>query len=85
MLVLLPLWRKYELTGQSFALGTLEEVRQCIRKEAEKYPANRVVDCADFIPHVSPFFTDGLHPNALGHTFYAQALVPELRKVLEGR
>ena len=85
VLVLLPLWRGHESKGDTFALGTMPEVRQIIQSIAQQYPANICVDCSGFIPPVYDFFSDkGLHPNALGHTFYAQALVPELRKLLEG-
>lgn len=84
VLVLLPLWRKLEMNGQAYAIGTMDEVRRTIRTEAEKYPANRVVDCSGFIPPVSDFFADKtLHPNALGHTFYARGLLPEIRKILK--
>ena len=84
VLVLLPLWRGHEGKGDTFALGTMQQVRDRIRAEAEKYPANRVVDCGGFIPPVYAFFGDkGLHPNALGHTFYANGLLPEVRKVLK--
>ena len=84
VLVLLPLWRGHESKGVTFALGTLQQVRDRIRAEAEKYDANRVVDCAGFIPPVYDFFADkGLHPNALGHTFYAKGLLPEVKKILK--
>lgn len=84
VLVLLPLWRRHETQGNAFALGTLQQVRDRIRAEAVKYPANRVVDCGGFIPPVYDFFADkGLHPNALGHTFYANGLLPEIRKILK--
>ena len=84
VLVLLPLWRELERKGDTFALGSLQQVRDRIRAEAEKYPANRAVDCGGFIPPVYDFFADkGLHPNALGHTFYAQGLLPEVKKILK--
>lgn len=84
VLVLLPLWRGHEGKGDTFALGTMQQVRDRIRAEAEKYPANRVVDCSGFIPPVYDFFADkGLHPNALGHTFYANGLLPEVKKILK--
>lgn len=82
--VLLPLWRLHETLGDTFQLGTLAQTRDLIRAEAEKYPANRVVDCSRFIPPVLNFFADrGLHPNALGHTFYARELERVLRKELD--
>lgn len=84
VLVLLPLWRAHESKGVTFALGTLEEVRQAIRSIAEAYPSNICIDCSGFIPPVYEFFADkGLHPNALGHTFYAQGLLPEVKKILK--
>ena len=83
VLVLLPLWRGHEKTGKAFALGSLLRVRERIREIALRYPANRVVDCSGFIPPVYDFFADkGLHPNALGHTFYAKGLLPEVKKLL---
>jgi len=64
-------------------LGTMQQLRERIRAEAELYPANRVVNCRDFIPPVLNFFADnGLHPNDLGHTFYAKGLLPEVKKLL---
>ena len=83
VLVLLPLWRGHERTGTGFNLGTLPQVRDRIRAIAQRYPANRAVNCRDFIPPVYDFFADkGLHPNALGHTFYAKGLLPEVQKLL---
>ena len=84
VLALLPLWRGHESKGDTFALGTMQQVRERIRIEAEKYPANRVVDCGGFIPPVYDFFADkGLHPNALGHTFYAKGLLPYVQELLK--
>ena len=84
VLVLLPLWRAHESKGVSFELGTLPQVRQAIRAIAEEYPANICVDCGGFIPPVYEFFADkGLHPNALGHTFYAKGLLPQVQKILK--
>lgn len=84
VLVLLPLWRGREGKGDTFALGTMQQVRDRIRAEAEKYPANRVVDCGGFIPPVYAFFADkDLHPNALGHTFYAKGLLPCVQQILK--
>ena len=84
VLVLLPLWRSHESKGDTFALGTMPEVRQIIRSIAQQYPANICVDCGGFIPPVYDFFSDkGLHPNALGHTFYAKGLLPEVQKILK--
>lgn len=83
VLVLLPLWRAHEKNGLRFGVGTLQQVRERIRAEAEKYPANRVVDCSGFIPPVTDFFSDKvLHPNALGHTFYARGLLPHVQALL---
>lgn len=84
VLVLLPLWRGHEKTDKGFNLGTLPQVRERIRAIARQYPANRIVNCGGFIPPVYDFFADkGLHPNALGHTFYAKGLLPEVEKVLK--
>ena len=83
VLVLLPLWRKSEEV--CYELGTLEQVREMIAQIASAYPANKIVDCSGFVPPVSDFYADKtLHPNALGHTFYARGLLPHVQALLKG-
>ncbi|MBO4377918.1 MAG: hypothetical protein IK133_04675 [Clostridia bacterium] len=40
------------------------------------YPQMRCIDGWRLMPHTRGFFLDGLHPNDLGMTLYAQALLP---------
>lgn len=81
--VILPIWRK--IITQSWALGTLEDVKAAIRAEAEKYPNFRCIDGASLVPHRPEFFYDGtLHPNDLGHTLYGMNLFHAVQKLENG-
>ena len=80
--VLLPLW----CSGceEAGTIGTLEEVRQAIRAEAEKYENNIVIDCQNFVPQLPEFFADKvLHPNDLGMTHYAANLYLAIKEHLK--
>lgn len=78
---LLPLWRKDKdvVTRER----TLEEVRDILRREAERYPQIHIIDCWDFIPQEEQYFFDRrLHPNDAGFSCYAEALYPEILRHL---
>lgn len=50
------------------------ELYAAARKYCAPWPQMRCVDGWTLMPHTSAFFLDGLHPNDLGMTWYADAL-----------
>jgi len=79
--ILLPLWRGMEDAAPEKPLGTLQEVRHRIAREAAKYENMTVIDCQHFLPHDAEFYGDTarLHPNARGFACYADALYRALK------
>lgn len=55
---------------------------QAIRALCVPYPQMRCVDGWLLAPHVTGFFLDGVHPNDLGMTWYANALAPFAREMM---
>jgi len=77
--ILLPLWRADENDVKN-DLGILQNVRDRIAKEAQKYANLTVVDTWDFIPHEPKYFADlKLHPNNEGMEFYAAGLFEAIK------
>lgn len=77
--VITPIWR--HVITPEWQIGTLDQVRQAIRKEAEQYPDFHVIDGAKLVPHFGEFYYDGtLHPNDLGHSLYAMNLLNAIRE-----
>lgn len=74
--VILPLWRILEGYEERKALGSLQDVRDRIAKECEKYPNITVLDGSKWVPHMKEFYGDKtlLHPNDLGMSQYAMGL-----------
>lgn len=71
--VILPIWRGDMNENTEFKYS-FWEIRNIIRKTAEKYDAN-VYDLIECIPHDKILMHDGfLHPNECGFRFYADAL-----------
>lgn len=77
---ILPIWRsdiqvypKYS----SFA-SCCDVIREAALKRGIK-----VVDGMRLVPHFNEFFSDHVHPNALGFCMYANALIGELEKEIE--
>ena len=84
--VILPLWRMQEEQGKIWEMGrTLSQVRDMIRREAEKYSNVHVIDGRKLVPHLPEFFADKtpLHPNDLGFSQMALNLYREIAPVLE--
>ena len=80
---LTPIWRKEILTEQKI-FGDFSLVKDLIVKITEKYKNVTVIDCFDFIPHDSKFFSDGrLHPNDLGFFRMADTIRPVLKEMLD--
>lgn len=78
--VMMPLYRiPMDETGESFQIGTLDEVRDAIRREAEQYPNYTVLDSKFFVaPEPSSFRDERLHPNEAGNTSVADHLKREI-------
>lgn len=78
--VLLPVWRGPEGETRVSYSGTLNDYRDLLRTEAQKYPQVTVIEGIDLVPHHPDFYVeDVLHPNALGFTQYAKNLLAEIR------
>ncbi len=81
--VILPIWRRIE--GRVFDYGdTLFALRDAIAAEVAKYPNAVVINGRDLSPHAMAFMHDPTHPNALGHTHYAQNLAARIRAYENG-
>ena len=75
-LVINPLWRKDDGRLQ------IPKNNEAVISMCKPYPNIRFVDGFTLIPHVLEFFReDGLHPNVLGHKYYSDALVREIRRL----
>ena len=71
--VILPIWRG-DINDYRELKYSFEDVRNIIRKEAEKYDFS-VYDGFNFVPHIDKLFYDKyLHPNEMGFSFYADSL-----------
>lgn len=75
--ILSPTWRTdAELPH---GMGVFSDCRKVISK-ASKTLRLPLIDAYDFIPHMTEFFNDIVHPNDLGFSFYAEKLIFELSK-----
>ena len=63
---------------------SLPQVRDMIRREAEKYPNFHIIDGSRLVPHLPDFYADPylLHPNDLGFSQMALNLYREIAPVL---
>lgn len=71
-----PIWR-YDNWVQP--MGTFDECIEVIREEYEKRGIF-TVDGLSLIPHHKDFFADGVHPNGLGFSMYAENLIKALEE-----
>lgn len=72
---LLPIWRADEENGAKG--GSLAEVREFLRKEAEQYPNFKVIQ--PIFPQDVKLFSDGyLHPNDDGFKIMAQSIIEQI-------
>ena len=70
---LTPIWRKsYQ---ENRGVGDFFHIRDKIFEIARELPNVTPIDCFDFVPHDLAMFSDGLHPNSLGFSHYAQNLI----------
>ena len=77
VLCITPLWRG----DQPENLDTLIRFSENLKDIAGKYDTVKVVDGFQMVPHLSEYFTDNLHPNALGMEVYGKNLVNEIRRI----
>lgn len=71
-----PIWRSDTV---SRPMGTFDECIAVIRKEYEARGIT-VIDGMKLVPHHKNFYSDYVHPNALGFSCYAENLIKELIK-----
>lgn len=70
-----PLWRRgYK---ESVPAGDFFETVDIFEEIAKDHGAE-IIRGWDIVPHMEDFFDDGLHPNDLGYTVYASAVIREL-------
>lgn len=79
--VLLPIWFGKE---EESKVNTFDEGRKYLKELAQKYPNFLVIDCKEFVPHLSEFFWDeaNLHPNDLGFLYYGKNLTNQIKTLL---
>ncbi|MBQ8597894.1 MAG: SGNH/GDSL hydrolase family protein [Lachnospiraceae bacterium] len=77
VLCILPIWRGDVPGGEP----TLVKFCRNIKAICEKYSNITVVDGFQLVPHLSEYFLDDLHPNALGGEIYGRNLVLEIQKL----
>ena len=72
--VISPIWR----TAQEKTMGSFREARQIVIDEAARLGLTHV-DGLSLVPPLSEFYADGtLHPDDLGFSLYAEALIGQL-------
>ncbi len=79
--ILLPIVRVTEKEHKRF--GTLEDVRNDLRKEAAKYPNFTVINSGATMRLKEHFDSDGIHPNDSGMHYFGEALVRDISKVIQ--
>lgn len=77
VLCILPIWRGDVPGGEP----TLVKFCKNIKEICGKYSNITVVDGFGLVPHLSEYFLDDLHPNALGGEIYGRNLVLEIQKL----
>ncbi len=79
--VFLPIWCAD--SNAKKPVGTLVEASRAIASYAFN-SGLEVVDGMDFVPHATEYFSpDGLHPTDDGFAYYAQKVVPVIKKMLK--
>ncbi|MBE6760331.1 MAG: SGNH/GDSL hydrolase family protein [Ruminococcaceae bacterium] len=76
VLTITPIWRGDCPGGQP----TLERFCRELKKICLRYDNITVVDGFSLVPHLSEYFLDNLHPNALGMEIYGRNLVLAIEK-----
>ncbi len=76
VLCITPIWRGDSPEGLPILLRFCDN----LKKICEKYTNVTIVDGFRLVPHLSEYFIDNLHPNALGSEIYGRNLVREIEK-----
>jgi len=71
VLCITPIWRGDSPDGEPVLNGFCQKLKEI----CSKYPHITVVDGFRLVPHLSEYFLDDLHPNALGSEIYGRNLV----------
>ena len=74
--VISPIWRRL---SKPEAMERFEVYRNAIANEAEKYGFIHV-DGGLLVPPIHELYTDGLHPNDIGFSIYAENLIRSMEK-----
>ena len=77
ILCISPLWRG-DLPEQ---IPVLVHFCEKVKTIAGRYPNVKVVDGFKLVPHLSEYFLDNLHPNALGAETYGRNLAEAIRRL----
>lgn len=81
IVALLPPWNPDE--GAVRKWGVLEDLRQELAQIAGTFSNVSVVNCYDFNSRDPQRRSAGCHPNAEGYAFYADNLIPAIKRCLE--
>ncbi len=82
IVMILPIWRA-DHERLKPPTGTFEGMREVLCTAAERFGIP-TIDGLSLVPHVTEVFADKrLHPDEFGFQFYAENLVPHLKKILE--
>lgn len=79
MFVLTPIWRGDHKDGEE----QIAKIKQMIISQAKNYPNMYVIDGDILVPHMDYYYSDLLHPNALGMEVYGNNLVKEIKKIIK--
>ena len=71
ILCITPIWRGDSIEG----IPTLIRFCDNVKKICRKYANIKIVDGFTMVPHLSEYYLDDLHPNALGAEMYGRNLV----------
>ena len=77
ILCITPLWRGDNVEG----IPTLIRFCDKLKEIVAKYDIVTMVDGFELVPHLSEYYIDNLHPNALGAEMYGRNLVREIEKI----
>lgn len=76
VLCITPIWRGDSPDGEPTLIRFCHKLKEICRK----YPNITIVDGFQLVPHLSEYFLDNLHPNALGGEIYGRNLVLAIRE-----
>lgn len=77
--VITPIWRG----DQEGAEEKVANIKQMIISEAKQYNNVYIIDGDILVPHMDYYYSDLLHPNALGMEVYGNNLVKEIKKIIK--